>query len=187
MAIGFALFTIDLFLHRAFGRRRVRNPWGAGTLEWAMPIPPPAYNFAAIPEVRGREPVADTPSLPLDLVRGSGYLAFVRDGRMETLGVELTSGRLEQIVRLPRQTFPTKPSSSTSRMCTASCPTARIRPRNTKPRVKSSSRSAWPDLAFAVWNPTPPKNLAESALSKEPAGSSTPRTAAAGTAGGGVR
>jgi cytochrome c oxidase subunit I+III len=70
-----------------------------------MPIPPPPYNFAAIPEVRGREPVADTPSLPLDLARGSGYLAFVRNGRMETLGVELTSGRLEQIVRLPRQTY----------------------------------------------------------------------------------
>ncbi|MGD9614563.1 MAG: cytochrome c oxidase subunit I [Alphaproteobacteria bacterium] len=104
-AIGFALFTIDIFLHRAFGRRRVRNPWGAGTLEWAMPIPPPSYNFASIPEVRGREPVADTPSLPLDLARGSGYLAFVRDDRMETLGVELTSGRLEQVVRLPRQTY----------------------------------------------------------------------------------
>src|SRR5690606_34665315 len=33
------------------------NPWGGLTLEWAIPSPPPVYNFTAIPEVRSREPL----------------------------------------------------------------------------------------------------------------------------------
>jgi cytochrome c oxidase subunit 1 len=33
------------------------DPWGAGTLEWAMASPPPPCNFYAIPIVHGRDPV----------------------------------------------------------------------------------------------------------------------------------
>lgn len=32
------------------------DPWGAGTLEWMLPSPPPAYNFAVMPEITDREP-----------------------------------------------------------------------------------------------------------------------------------
>jgi cytochrome c oxidase subunit 1 len=35
------------------------DPWDAWTLEWAIPSPPPVYNFAAIPEVRSRRPLWD--------------------------------------------------------------------------------------------------------------------------------
>jgi heme/copper-type cytochrome/quinol oxidase subunit 3 len=31
------------------------DPWDARTLEWAIPSPPPAYNFATLPEVRRRD------------------------------------------------------------------------------------------------------------------------------------
>ena len=31
------------------------NPWGAGSLEWAVSSPPPCYNFAEILTVNGRE------------------------------------------------------------------------------------------------------------------------------------
>lgn len=31
------------------------DPWNGRTLEWAISSPPPLYNFAAIPEVRGRD------------------------------------------------------------------------------------------------------------------------------------
>ena len=31
------------------------DPWDARTLEWSMPSPPPAYNFAVIPEVHERD------------------------------------------------------------------------------------------------------------------------------------
>jgi cytochrome c oxidase subunit 1 len=35
------------------------DPWGAGTLEWSIPSPPPEYNFAQIPEVTSRYPLWD--------------------------------------------------------------------------------------------------------------------------------
>jgi cytochrome c oxidase subunit 1 len=39
------------------GKRAPANPWGAAMLEWAMPSPPPEYNFATIPVVRSRMPL----------------------------------------------------------------------------------------------------------------------------------
>jgi cytochrome o ubiquinol oxidase subunit I len=32
------------------------DPWDGRTLEWAIPSPPPAFNFAALPNVSGQEP-----------------------------------------------------------------------------------------------------------------------------------
>jgi cytochrome c oxidase subunit 1 len=34
-----------------------RDPWGAGTLEWSVPLPPPPHNFDALPVVYGRDPL----------------------------------------------------------------------------------------------------------------------------------
>jgi cytochrome c oxidase subunit 1 len=31
------------------------NPWGAGSLEWAIPSPPPHYNFPKLPRIRHRD------------------------------------------------------------------------------------------------------------------------------------
>jgi cytochrome c oxidase subunit 1 len=39
------------------GKVASSNPWGAATLEWAMPSPPPDYNFAEIPIVKSRYPL----------------------------------------------------------------------------------------------------------------------------------
>jgi len=72
MAFGFALFAIDVLLQIFLARRSRRNPWGAGTLEWAMPIPATAYNIASLPQVEGREPLRDDPELALKLARGAG-------------------------------------------------------------------------------------------------------------------
>ena len=105
MAIGFALFTADVALQFRFGKRAKRNPWSAGTLEWATTMPPPSYNFASIPSVHTRSPLKDDPGLPADLAAGGGYLGFVREGRLETLGVEVTSGRVDQVIRLPGPTY----------------------------------------------------------------------------------
>ena len=35
------------------------NPWGAATLEWSIPSPPPEYNFAVVPTVTSRYPMWD--------------------------------------------------------------------------------------------------------------------------------
>ena len=39
------------------GKVASSNPWGAATLEWAIPSPPPEYNFAEIPLVKSRYPL----------------------------------------------------------------------------------------------------------------------------------
>jgi len=39
--------------NREKGRDLTGDPWNGRTLEWAIPSPPPPYNFALLPEVRG--------------------------------------------------------------------------------------------------------------------------------------
>lgn len=100
-AFGFALFLIDVVLQIWLGRNHRRNPWGATTLEWAMPIPSTTYNFASLPTVTTRDPLADDPDLGVALARGEGLLANTRHGWRETLAVNMTTGAPEHVVILP--------------------------------------------------------------------------------------
>ena len=89
MAIGFALFTIDIVLQSLYGQRSARNPWGAGTLEWAMPMPPPPYNFASLPHVTSRTPLADATAISAVAWRAAKAIsASSANGWLETLGVD---------------------------------------------------------------------------------------------------
>jgi cytochrome c oxidase subunit I+III len=105
MAAGFATFTVDMILQMKFGKRFRRNPWKAGTLEWAMPTPPTTYNFASLPKVSDRDPLYAELTLPADLAGGRGYLARVSERKMETLGVDMVTGKPDQIVDLPTVDF----------------------------------------------------------------------------------
>lgn len=57
LAAGFLVFLIDVLRSFRHGPPAGANPWNASTLEWAMPSPPPAYNFRHIPVVESREPL----------------------------------------------------------------------------------------------------------------------------------
>ncbi|KTQ95757.1 cytochrome B561 [Aureimonas ureilytica] len=105
MTMGFALFAVDMLFQFRLGRVAPRNPWRAGTLEWATATPPPSYAFAALPEVASRDPLHDAPDLGRELAAGQGYLATPRNGWQETLVVSMNSGRPEAIAILPRPTF----------------------------------------------------------------------------------
>ncbi len=105
MAIGFALFILDVVLHIRTGRRTARNPWNAETLEWAMPLPPPPHNIGSQPWVTSRTPVHDTPDLEDRLHAGHGLLATPRNGWRETLVVGMLDGKPEQILLLPGPTW----------------------------------------------------------------------------------
>jgi len=104
MAFGFAMFAVDVALQIFLSRRARRNPWGAHTLEWAMPLPAPAYNFASQPRVADGEPLAADPDLPLRLARGEGYLAEIRRGWRETMAVDVTTGAVDHVIILPGNT-----------------------------------------------------------------------------------
>jgi cytochrome c oxidase subunit 1 len=57
--IAVLIFACNL-VHSYFkGREAGNDPWDAWTLEWAVPSPPPVYNFAADPVVRSRRPLWD--------------------------------------------------------------------------------------------------------------------------------
>jgi cytochrome c oxidase subunit I len=59
----------NVWRSRRVGARAGNDPWGAPTLEWAIPSPPPDYNFARIPNVTSRYPLWDvkSPSLTADV------------------------------------------------------------------------------------------------------------------------
>ena len=105
MTMGFALVLIDIVMQFRFARHGSRNPWKARTLEWAMPTPPPAYNFAAIPALAGRADDVDPNALGRELAAGKGYLGFPRANRQETLGVDMMTGAPDQVIILPKPTF----------------------------------------------------------------------------------
>jgi cytochrome c oxidase subunit 1 len=52
----------NMIISRKRGRISGNDPWGAPTLEWSIPSPPPEYNFAEIPTVTSRYPLWDLKS-----------------------------------------------------------------------------------------------------------------------------
>ena len=54
MAIGMIVFAINVVYTHTRGEKPANDPWETGrTLEWAIPSPPPFYNFKQLPLVRG--------------------------------------------------------------------------------------------------------------------------------------
>ena len=105
MAIGFALFVLDIVVQVRFGTAFRRNPWQARTLDWATPTPPPSYAFASLPEIDDRADRLEPGAIGNALARGDGYLGLARNGWMETLGVDMVTARPTELVVLPRATF----------------------------------------------------------------------------------
>jgi cytochrome o ubiquinol oxidase subunit 1 len=56
MAAASVLLVWNLVVSWLRGKPAGDNPWNAWTLEWATTSPPPAFNFAVLPNVRGEEP-----------------------------------------------------------------------------------------------------------------------------------
>ena len=104
MAIGLAMVLVDVLIHAFVAVRGGRNPWKAGTLEWASMSPPPAYNFASLPHVTSRDAFHGDPGLANRLAKGEGYLGDPQSARRETLTVDIATGDPDFMVIYPGNT-----------------------------------------------------------------------------------
>ncbi|MCC5961970.1 MAG: cytochrome c oxidase subunit I [Rhodobacteraceae bacterium] len=102
MTIGFAMFALDLILQATLGKRESRDPWGAPTLDWAMPIPSPNYNFASLPVARHLGQSAS--EVILSLARGEGALPGAPRNRREFLVTSVEGARPDHVAILPGNT-----------------------------------------------------------------------------------
>ncbi|MBB5216117.1 cytochrome c oxidase subunit I [Parapusillimonas granuli] len=100
-AIGFAVFLLDVGLHARRGTPAPRNPWTAGTLEWAMPTPPASYNFATQPDVEHRYPLWRNSALGAELAGGRHWLGGYPPAHRQTMSVDALTGNPQSVVNLP--------------------------------------------------------------------------------------
>ncbi|SEN73146.1 cytochrome c oxidase subunit 1 [Lihuaxuella thermophila] len=56
MTIGTLAFIYNIYKTFKVEAQAPADPWNGRTLEWAIPSPPPEYNFAQLPRVRGLDP-----------------------------------------------------------------------------------------------------------------------------------
>lgn len=57
LGLSILLFVYNISKSLRDGKPAGNNPWDAATLEWAIPSPPPAYNFAQVPTIGHRDPL----------------------------------------------------------------------------------------------------------------------------------
>jgi cytochrome c oxidase subunit 1 len=57
LMIGTLFGLINIWKSWKGGAMASSNPWGAATIEWAIPSPPPDYNFAELPQIKSRYPL----------------------------------------------------------------------------------------------------------------------------------
>lgn len=55
LGVGVLLFAYNIIKSLRSGELALPDPWDGRTLEWAIPSPPPAYNFAEVPTVHSRD------------------------------------------------------------------------------------------------------------------------------------
>ncbi|MDP0926841.1 cytochrome c oxidase subunit I [Paracoccus onubensis] len=85
IAAGFAVFLWDLIRSKGDQPQIERNPWNAGTLEWAHDVPEENWGMRSIPHVTTRYPLWDTPGFLDRVDTGRFYLPDAPEGRRETL------------------------------------------------------------------------------------------------------
>ncbi|WP_374679633.1 cytochrome c oxidase subunit I [Hydrocarboniphaga effusa] len=105
LAFGIAIFVWDMLW--PWGRKHKpvpNNPWKAGTLEWAEPIPNRDWGVRSIPQIESRYPLWDQPALAREVAEGRWYLADAPEGKRETLVTTTIDAQPVQCLRTPGPT-----------------------------------------------------------------------------------
>jgi cytochrome c oxidase subunit 1/cytochrome c oxidase subunit I+III len=103
-AVGICLFLVNLLVSLRRGKPAGANPWDAATLEWSVPSPAPAYNFAVIPVVASRHPLWEDRlnESPERSSLSRGYR--LAQGR-ETLATTVLDAEPDLILKMPGDSY----------------------------------------------------------------------------------
>ena len=103
-AIGVLLFFINVIRSWRSGAVATSNPWDAPTLEWSVPSPPPAYNFAVIPTLGSRHPLwegrLDERGSVSSIDRG-----MLLDSGKETIATTALDATPDMILEMPEDSY----------------------------------------------------------------------------------
>jgi len=100
LALGILLTMVNFFVSMRRGRIAGPDPWGADSLEWSIPSPPPPYGSVHIPEVRSRNPLWDD----FDEEADPQGLRILDQGRL-TLSTTPLDGIPRSLSRMPEDTI----------------------------------------------------------------------------------
>ena len=100
IAAGFLVFVYDLLRKKPDFAGEKRNPWNAGTLEWAHDIPEENWGARTIPYIHTRYPLWQQPKLLERMDAGRFYLADSEFGHRETLVTSVLDARPMHVQRV---------------------------------------------------------------------------------------
>jgi cytochrome c oxidase subunit I len=104
LALGVLLFVLNVVKSLRVGERGGPNPWGANTLEWSTPSPPPPYNFAVIPTVATRHPLWEH-QLGEDEAKSSIDRGMLLATGKETIGTSALDAEPDMILEMPEDSI----------------------------------------------------------------------------------
>jgi cytochrome c oxidase subunit I len=103
-ALGVLLFFWNVWKSRRYGAPAGPNPWDGYTLEWAVPSPPPPYNFDVIPTIVSRHPLWED-RLNESEARSNLGEGMILDQGKETLATTPLDAEPERILEMPEDTM----------------------------------------------------------------------------------
>jgi heme/copper-type cytochrome/quinol oxidase subunit 1 len=103
LAVGVLLFVVNVVKSLRLGAFAGANPWDAPTLEWAVPSPPPPYNFAVIPTVASRHPLWEG-RLGEEGVHSSIDRGMLLDNGKETVATTALDAEPDMVMEMPEDT-----------------------------------------------------------------------------------
>lgn len=92
-AAGFALFAWDVLRPKRNEPPAPRNPWEAGTMEWAKEVPGKPWGCRSIPLITTRYPLWEQEDLMGQIDRGEWFLPDAREGRREMIVTDILDAR----------------------------------------------------------------------------------------------
>jgi heme/copper-type cytochrome/quinol oxidase subunit 1 len=104
LAVGILLFLVNVLKSLKSGVPAGNNPWDAPTLEWAIPSPPPPYNFAVIPTVASRHPLWE------GRLGDEGVLSSIQRGMLleegkETIATTALDAEPDMVMEMPEDSY----------------------------------------------------------------------------------